>query len=312
METSRGWKYETQEAQSSLGTKSSIISHHWNNILSEEARQDWGHLAEWLKTVHKEWFPNYKFAPVSKNRKAEVKRERKLQIELNKAMGLAPVVASSRPQAYTKPSASRRVHRASNSSSSSSNLCDIPTPPLAPFQDVGPSTSAPSSVPFMGPDPFGNNMNCYVSHAGSTFDPPSEKAYDFPLPMGWSGKPVPNSDPSYDYTPSSMVLPGTSRNALFNISPGAYQDVGNWANTNDMPFNGQVDSTIDRDPGFIPNCSPYDLWGNPLTVNRGMMPAPPPVANPLFSEQFPDLMDQASTRQTNQYTIGTSSWPVWE
>lgn len=183
METARGWKSETQDTQSSLGTKSTIISHHWNNILSEETRQDWGRLADWLKAIHKGWFPDYKFAPVSKDRKAEIKRERKLESESNKAMGPAPVAASSRPQPYTKPSVSRRLHRASHSSYSSSALDNVPTPSMARFQEVGPSAPPLASFPFTGQNHFANNMNDYGSHG---LKMPLDEAYNYPALMGES------------------------------------------------------------------------------------------------------------------------------
>lgn len=82
-----------------------------------------------------------------------------------------------------------------------------------------------------------------------------------------------------------------------------------------MTFNGQVDTTIDPNPNFIPDLTAYDMWGNPLDVNQGIMPAPPHTIasqpGPLFLQQYSGLADQSLTRQPDLLDI-TANWPVWE
>ena len=87
---------------------------------------------------------------------------------------------------------------------------------------------------------------------------------------------------------------------MFNISPAAYQDVGNWANVNDIPFNGQVESTFDPTLVTVLDRVAYELWGNRLDVNHRMMPTSPLTANqpgPLFLQQDPVWKQQPLTHQ---------------
>ena len=163
-EASRGLPAEDLQ---DIGPISTFISYHWRNNLSKETKQEWGQLAHWLQTMHKQWFPSYRFSPKTKEQKAEIKRERKLQTKSNKALGPVSVGTSSRPQPYTnRPSTRTKRHCPSHSSASS--LDSIPTPPMPFLQELGLSVPPPVSFPLMGQDQFASNANAFSSYGFRT------------------------------------------------------------------------------------------------------------------------------------------------
>ncbi len=190
-EASRG--LPTEDSQN-IGPISTFISYHWRSKLSKETKEEWGQLAHWLQTMHKQWFPSYKFSPKTKEQKAEIKHERKLQTKSVKALGPVSVGTSSRPQPYTnRPSTRTKRHCPSQSSASS--LDSIITPPMPFIQVAGLSAPAPVSFPLMGQDQFASNTNDFTSYG---FRTPLNESYNFMHSMGAATNPaipVPNPQP---------------------------------------------------------------------------------------------------------------------